>query len=272
MKIVTLNAWGGRRRDALRTWMRESCADIYCLQEVFSAPSMRDARLDDGDGHRVEADLYQQLCRLLPDYHAIFCAGSRGYLNDSTWVPLPIEYGIALFVHASISIVAQRSELVHGPFRWDGAGGPPLSRVAHVARCLTREGALTLGHLHGLWEPAGKQDTPARVAQAQRFRAMLSELAEPEDPVVACGDLNVLPESATFEILGRAGLRNLIGHFGIESTRSALYTRYPRYADYVLVSSGFEVEGLTVVEAPVMSDHCPLVLTGTLTTKRGSGA
>src|SRR4029077_3317415 len=102
-----LNAWGGRRVAPLLDWLRQTAADVLCLQEVFSGPSLADTALPDGDGQTIDADLFGTVQRALPRYQGWFSAGSRGYVNDSTWLDLPFEYGLALFVHPSISITAQ---------------------------------------------------------------------------------------------------------------------------------------------------------------------
>ncbi|HSK79640.1 MAG TPA: endonuclease/exonuclease/phosphatase family protein [Thermoanaerobaculia bacterium] len=260
MKIVSLNAWGGRLGAPLPDWLRNAAADVLCLQEVFSGPALTETALPDGDGHTIDADLFGSLSRALPGYRGWFSAGSRGYVNDSTWLDLPFEYGIALFVHPSISITAQRSALVHGAFRRDGSGSPPLSRPAQAVACVGPEGRFTLGHLHGLWQPDGKHDSELRLEQARRFRELIAGVADPAGPLIACGDFNVLPGSATFGLLGELGLRDLNRRFDIHCTRSSLYGKSVRYADYMLAGDGLDVERLEVVRSPEVSDHCPLVL------------
>lgn len=260
MNIVSLNAWGGRRGDALLGWIEEAHADLYLLQEVFSAPALADDTLPDGDGHHIRPNLYGDLRRILPGYTSLFVAGSRGYVNDSTWTGLPLEYGLAAFVGPSIPVVAVRSGLVHGTFRQSGEGAPPLSRSAQVVRCLAPEGPFTVGHMHGLWDPAGKHDTPARRRQAERFRDLLANAREPDDATVACGDFNVLPSSETFDVLGSLDLRDLVRANDICSTRTALYTKPTRFADYMLVGPRVRVSRFEVLQEPIVSDHCALVL------------
>ncbi|NER97246.1 MAG: endonuclease/exonuclease/phosphatase family protein [Symploca sp. SIO1B1] len=260
MKFVSLNTWGGRCGLALIRWLQEIQADIYCLQEVFRAPQMPSPTVPDGEGKTIDANLFGTLQQALPTYHGWFSAGSRGYINDSTWLELPLEYGIALFIHPSFSVTAQRSQLVHGEFRLDKQGSPPLSRTAQVIRCVRGECEFTIGHLHGLWQPTGKQDSPQRIQQAHRFRNVLESVARPNEALLACGDLNLLPDSATFEILGKLGLEDLNQRFNIHCTRSSLYKKPVRYADYMLANRYVKVDDFTVVKHPEISDHSPLVL------------
>lgn len=264
MKIVSLNAWGGRRGTPLVDWLREIQADVYCLQEVFCGPSLACALLPDGEGQFIDANLFGTLQHALPNYQGWFSAGSRGYINDSTWLDYPFEYGIASFIHSSVSITAQRSGLVYGDFRRDAQGSPPLSRTAQVIRCIGPEGKFTLAHLHGLWQPEGKHDSPLRLQQARRFRDLVASIANPNEALFACGDLNLLPDSVTFKILEDLGLEDLNRRFNIHCTRSSLYKKPVRYADYMLANHQVKVDNFTVVKHPEISDHCPLLLQATI--------
>ncbi|MEK1898053.1 MAG: endonuclease/exonuclease/phosphatase family protein, partial [Rhizobium sp.] len=71
---------------------------------------------------------------------------------------------------------------------------------------------------------------------------------------------NVLPDSVTFEKLGRLGLNDLVTGRGFTDTRTSLYPKDGRFADYMLVTSEVVVERFEVVEAPEVSDHRPLLI------------
>ena len=60
-------------------------------------------------------------------------------------------------------------------------------------------------------------------------------------------------------MLEEAGLRNLVSEFGVLSTRTRLYARPERFADYVFVSPGIDVQNFGVLPDEV-SDHAPLAL------------
>jgi endonuclease/exonuclease/phosphatase family metal-dependent hydrolase len=119
---------------------------------------------------------------------------------------------------------------------------------------------VVVAHMHGLRVPGDKSDSPERLAQARRFRAMVEAVREPGDRLVACGDFNVEPGSATFEVLGEIGLSDLVTGHGFDGTRSSHYRKPGRFADYMLVSPEVEVLGFAVVAAPEVSDHRPPVL------------
>jgi endonuclease/exonuclease/phosphatase family metal-dependent hydrolase len=114
--------------------------------------------------------------------------------------------------------------------------------------------------MHGLRDLDGKHDTPARLAQAQRFANLIQSIAEPGDRMIACGDFNVLPDSATFEVLRENGLTDLVTTRGFTDTRTSHYPKPNRYADYLLVNGAVRVNAFYVVQEPEVSDHRPLLL------------
>lgn len=105
--------------------------------------------------------------------------------------------------------------------------------------------------------PAGKGDSPARRAQARRLTELCTNLAGPDDVAVVCGDLNVLPDSETFGLLGEIGLTDLVGD---ADTRTSQYGKPVRHASYLLVSARSRVRGFEIVTTPEVSDHRALVV------------
>jgi endonuclease/exonuclease/phosphatase family metal-dependent hydrolase len=77
---------------------------------------------------------------------------------------------------------------------------------------------------------------------------------------VVCGDLNVLPDSRLFQVLGQFGLSDLVTSRGFTDTRTSFYKKPERYADYMLVTPDVRVLSFDVVREPEVSDHCPLLL------------
>ena len=73
-----------------------------------------------------------------------------------------------------------------------------------------------------------------------------------------CGDFNLLPNTQSLAIL-EEGMRNLIKEFGITSTRSELYTKSEKYADYILTSPDIAVHDFKVF-SDTISDHLPLMV------------
>lgn len=270
MRIISLNTWGGHLWLQLAGFLSAEAPDILCLQEVIHspvpAPDWLDYR-DDGAQLPQRAHLFRDVAALLPDHVAHFAPAARGQLWDGA-TALPSLWGLATFVRADHPIIGQAQGFVHKDFSADGFGAHPRSRVAHVVRVHdpARGRAVTIGHMHGLRDPAaGKRDTPDRLRQAERFAGLIAGVAEPgaapDEPLIVGGDFNVEPDSVTFAILADLGLADRTLAVAPEGTRTSYYDKPGRFADYVLTNPAAAAATVTVVRQPEVSDHCPLVVT-----------
>ncbi len=115
-------------------------------------------------------------------------------------------------------------------------------------------------HMHGLRDLAGKMDTQERRAQAERFAKMACQLRGEGDDLVLCGDFNVERDSETLTLLEGLGLRELVTTRGYDGTRNSLYPKPGRFADYMMVSDALQDAAFEVIYEPEVSDHCPLIL------------
>ncbi|TQN60744.1 endonuclease/exonuclease/phosphatase family protein [Agrobacterium tumefaciens] len=264
MRLICLNGWGGKLHDELVSYIAASDPDILCLQEVIHTPAAMQEWLiyrDHGIDLPQRADFLQDVAKALPDHLAVFCPAAQGDLWDGE-MRYPSQWGLATFVRKSIAIVAQAQGFVHGAFSADGYGDHPRSRTGHAIRVFdfTTRKPVVIAHMHGLRELDGKQDTPARLAQAERLVQLVRNIAEDGDRVIVCGDFNVLPDSETFAVLKTLDLVELVTTRGFTDTRTSHYTKQNRYADYMLVNPAVKVDHFHVVTQPEVSDHCPLLL------------
>jgi len=263
MRVVSLNAWGGRLIEDLVAWLDVVQPDILCLQEVVQTPDSPSAWLeyrDDGQSLPQRANVLRDVARALPDHKASFCPAARGnlWLGDRE---VPTLWGLATFVHPNLTLLGQAQGFVHGAFTPDGFGPHPRSRTGHVVRVWhPDQGTLTVGHMHGLRDPAGKMDTPVRSVQVRKFADMVQGVSQPGDPVVVCGDFNVLPASETFRVLARIAPYNLVTSRGFEGTRTSHYPKPEKWADYMLVNGPLKDAAFDVVRDSEVSDHCALLL------------
>ena len=265
MKVVSLNAWGGKLAAPLVAYLVAEAPDVLCLQEVVHTPSATKDWLTYRDGAHIlpqRTNLFAELVAALPEHVATFCPASQGELWDGG-VAVQSQFGIATFVRRSLPIIAQAQGFVHGSYSPHGYGAHPRPRNAHVVRVYDYEsdGAVTIAHMHGLRDVvAGKADTPERLAQARALTRLVQGVAAPDDPVVVCGDFNIEPGSETFAVLAEIGLEDLVRRQGFSSTRTSHYDKPGRFADYLLVNGRIGVRAFSVVSTPEVSDHCPLVL------------
>lgn len=264
MRLLSLNCWGGRLGRPLVEYLRSAQADVVCLQEVVHAPGCPHEWLtyrDDGVELLQWANLFREVSHALPSHQAFFCAAANGdlFYGDE---PVGTEWGLATFVRRDLVVIGQAQGFVHGDYAAAGWGPHPRARNAHVVRIFDHAAhrPVTIAQMHGLRDPAGKADTAARLVQAERFKGLIRAASRPGDAVLAAGDFNVLPGSATLRMLGELGLADLVTGRGHTDTRTSHYRKEPRYADYLLVNDQVRVDGFAVVAQPEVSDHRPLVL------------
>ncbi len=261
MRVVSLNAWCGGMLEALVQWLPTCGADVLCVQEVTWTPGY------DGWVSYVDADralwqrssLFEDVRGALPDHQAHFVTCDTGPVRGEDGVVRRQHFGIATLIAPQLAVIGSEASFVHGAFvHHDAWPNEDRGRLAHAVRVADADGGhVTVAHLHGVRMAGGKGDTPERRLQAERVAALVGRVRGPDDQVVVAGDLNLLPDSETFEVLGRAGLTDLVGD---ADTRTSAYTKPLRHADYLLVSDLDAVTSFAVLAAPEVSDHRPLVL------------
>ncbi|APO73845.1 endonuclease/exonuclease/phosphatase family protein [Rhizobium etli 8C-3] len=264
MRIISLNVWGGKLHLPLMDYLRAAEADVLCLQEVTRSVTVKSDWLEYRDGSHIlpqRANLFDEIKTVLPEHDAFFAPTARGELFDDE-NSVPSEFGLATFVRRTIAVIGHAMDFVHGEFSADGYGEHPRARNAHAMRLFDYEAGhvITIAHLHGLRDMAGKGDTPARRGQADALVALIGQIWRKGERLVVCGDFNVLPASVMFDVLGAQGLTDLVTSCGFTDTRTTHYAKDGRFADYMLVTPEVGVVSFDVVREPEVSDHRPLLL------------
>jgi hypothetical protein len=265
MRLVWLNAWGGAVWPALGDWIAALAPDVLFLQEVIRAPVPSPEWLIYADAYRrldQRADLFADVSARLPGHQAFFAPAARGPLVNEDGCVFTSEHGLGAWVARGIAVSEYTTRFVHGRYRPDGWGPEPVPRTMQLMR-LAGEGlgpGLVAAQLHGLRDPGGKRDSPARMQQAEAMASAISDIAGHDEPLVLGGDFNLLPDSETFTRLEALGLRDLVTGSGIEDTRTTLYTKEQRHANYLLVRETVAISAFSVPAEPVVSDHRPLIL------------
>jgi endonuclease/exonuclease/phosphatase family metal-dependent hydrolase len=264
MRVLSLNAWGGRLWDQLLPFVIDADPDVLCLQEVTNTPDCDLDWLvyrDRGLELPQRSNLFKELSQALAAHQAMFCPAQRGELWDGGR-SVPSEWGLATFVRRTYPVIGQVQGFIHGEFSAQGWGEHPRARNAHGVRLFDYAGsfAITIVHLHGLRELNGKEDTPNRLAQARALTDVIARVRRKNERLVVCGDFNVLPSSDTLRSLMQIGLTDLVTSGGYRDTRTSHYGKPDRFADYMLVSLEVEVRRFDVVKEPEVSDHRALLL------------
>ena len=262
MRLLTLNAWGGALHDDLVPWLVGSDADVQCLQEV-TRTAHRSGWATFADGERTlpqRLNLLADVSSALAGWSPHFVASESGPVTDADGVECQQDLGLATWVRDDHPVIGIDARFIHSGFtdhrEW-ARGDRPRAALTVTVRDRTADRTVSVVQVHGLRDPAGKHDTPARRAQAARLAEIVESQRSTSDLTVLCGDLNLLPTSDTFRVLRDVGMVDLVGS---ADTRTSRYTKDVRSASYLLVSSVDAVRRLEVVTRPEVSDHRALLL------------
>ncbi|MBI5044978.1 MAG: endonuclease/exonuclease/phosphatase family protein [Candidatus Levybacteria bacterium] len=240
MKLLSLNIWGGKVYPELAKLIKKhKSIDIFCLQEVYHngivlRPHTKDMRMD----------IFNDIQRILKNHQGFFSP-----TEDR-------EEGLAIFIKKNI-LIAKLEE--HFVYRWKNSvenfDASTRGRLIQVVQFVFDNNNYSVVNFHGLWNGLGKVDSPERIKQSKMIRNHIEKYM---GKVILCGDFNLLPSTQSIKIL-QENMINLIEEFNVTSTRSGLYKKPERFADYILVSKDIKIKTFRVFSDEV-SDHLPLYL------------
>lgn len=163
-------------------------------------------------------------------------------------------YGIGIYISKKINVISNGYHMIYENLNYPGHG-PTHSRLLQWLKCSLNNKIFYVLNIHGLWNGMGKTDTEARINQSKKIREFMETL---NALVILCGDLNLRPDTESIRILGK-NMDNLIKKYNIKSTRTNLYLKNEKFADYIFTSQGIKVGNFKVMD-DVVSDHAPLFL------------
>lgn len=240
MKLMTLNIWGGHVYEPLIAFIKKhQDIDVFCFQEVYH--QAKEIISTEDRFHHV--NIFSEIENALPEHQGFF----RAVVNHI--------YGIAIFVKKNIEVLNEGEIVIHENRNYPGKG-PTHSRILQWIECRLDNQTYAILNVHGLWNGKGKTDSPERLYQSQRIRDFMQTL---NIPIILCGDFNLRPDTESMHILEK-NMNNLIKTYGITSTRTRLYEKEEKFADYILVSKNVSVKDFKVLPEEV-SDHTALLLT-----------
>lgn len=252
MRIISLNTWGGRAgKEGLLTFFKKHAdtTDIFCLQEIWSAPYEHLEGVSAGGlalhNEQIMTKGLQDISAALPHHKAFF----RPHHGD--------HYGLLMMVNENLSVVEEGELFVYKTkgYVTEGDVGNHARNIQYVT-VETENGSMTVINFHGLWNGKGKTDSEDRIQQSKNILNFTNTL---DTPFVLCGDFNLLPDTESIKLLESAGLRNLIKEYRITSTRTSHYMKPEKFVDYIFISKGVTEKEFTVLPDEV-SDHAPLLL------------
>jgi len=240
MKLMTLNIWGGRLGVPFLDFVasQQKNVDIFCFQEVYhNAP----AQISD-ENAPVNLNIFAELQSLLPEFNGYF----KPVVNNI--------YGICMFVRKTLEVLGEGDVQIYENPTYSGCG-PHHSRNMQWLQVRIDGQVYSILNVHGLWNGKGKTDSPDRILQSQKIREFMDNLATHK---IVCGDFNLRPDTQSMKIIEEQ-MHNLINLHNISSTRTSLYKKDEKFADYILISSEVKTHHFAVLDNEV-SDHKPLFL------------
>ena len=251
MKLISLNLWAGREYDTLMNWISKEAesTDLFCFQEVFDTNSDETVVSE-----FYRANLFSELDRILPEHSGYF-APTQDQCGFDGLVDFNLSWGLAMFAREEIMRSEIADQFVYRSRNSREEDNTTIARNLQYGTFLVDGSEVLIANLHGLWNGKGKTDTNNRIAQSKNIRRVLDEY---DGHKILCGDFNLNPDTRSLAIL-KDGMVDLIEGFGVESTRSKLYKKAGKFADYTLVSPKIKVKSFEVPYTEI-SDHLPMVL------------
>ena len=241
MKIISLNIWGGRVGTKMLDFFKDhSDVDIFILQEVFHNATDITAW-----GETDRREVFKEIGEILVEHDGYFAPAESD------------EWGLALFVKKQITIDEVGDIFVHRQKdAMVGRDGSTLGKNLQYLK-VGGEKDITIINFHGLWNGKGKADTEDRINQSKRIVEFIKNITH---DIVLGGDFNLRPDTESLKMLERdLNLKNLISEYQITSTRTSLYSKEEKFADYMLVSPSIKVKDFKVLPDEI-SDHSALYL------------
>ncbi len=237
MKLISLNIWGGKVFEPLINFIKQEykTTDIFCFQEVFNEgykPVYEGARLN----------VFSEIASTI--------TGFKGYFS-----PCQDNFGLGCFVKGNLKAAVEDVFIYGEKDRMIKDDKSTIPRNLQIIKPALKDKDLTLFNYHGIWRPESKSDDADRLEASDKIKKIMQNNPGAK---ILCGDFNLLPDTKSLAIL-EDGMTNLIKKFNIKSTRSKLYTKEHKFADYMIVSPDVKVINFEVLR-DVVSDHLPLLL------------
>ncbi len=223
--------------------------DIFCLQEIWSAPykHLEGSTVGGKEINQENILVYgqRQIPNILPDFKSYF---HSSHLEN---------YGLMTLIKNKFLISDCGDIFVHKykDFVPDGDIGHHARNMQYFTT-QSEKNKITIINFHGLWNGQGKNDSEDRIKQSENILNFIRTI---DSEIILCGDFNLLPDTKSIKMFEDFGLINLIKKYNIKSTRTSHYTKTEKFADYIFVSDGIIVNEFKVLPDEI-SDHSPLLL------------
>jgi endonuclease/exonuclease/phosphatase family metal-dependent hydrolase len=239
MKLVQLNAWGGRLEYKILDFFKKINADIICLQEAI------DFKGESG----LFASIVQIQDKAQTKYSAIAPVFSYNYMDSVA------EFGNCILskfpVLKSETIFTNLEHTKN--FSFDKHKTAAMRNFLHTS-IQTPQGNIEVVTHHGhhvAEHKNGNEETTRQIKQIADYVSTLSA------PLVLTGDFNLAPHSQSLTALNDK-LNNLSMSHRLNTTRTPL-THKTEVCDYVFVNDKIKINKFYASDE-VVSDHSALII------------
>lgn len=256
MKLLSLNIQSGAQSPRFLKYINQqkNRIDIFCFQEVFD--SKASLRVGQGENTDIFARLKKELKNFVPYFYPV-----SNTLDEYFKLKHKMVLGLVIFVKKGIPTGKHFGRHVIGSV--DSPVNFEIGKESNAVQCLeifSKEGNFWLMNFHGQSLPGNKLDTPERIKQSNTLVKVAKQLKQ---PLILCGDFNLMPKTQSIGIIEKAGLKNLIKKYKIKNTRNSIswkrYNNHQHFADFTFVSQQIKVKNFKVPYT-LASDHLPMIM------------
>ncbi len=235
MKLLQLNAWGGKLGWQIIDLIKAEQPDIICLQEVNDIDGPRDYLFASFDDIAEAAGLG----------YRYMSPGDRSR-NQKRW----LAYGTAILSREPL--LGAETIFTLGELNDDFDLALEADKESRNLQHVQLASGLHIFNHHGLFVPEGKN---GNTETDRQMSLVYDQIAAAKGPVIFCGDLNLTPETPAVQRFSNL-LTNLSADLG--STYNWL-SIHKVVCDYIMTSPEVRVQRFAMLDA-VVSDHNPLIL------------
>ncbi len=238
MKLLQLNAWGGRLDYSISDLLEAEKPDILCLQEAISFNGSRAGLFITTENIQKDFDL---------PFEAFGPVFSFNYMEGLA------KFGNGIFSRFPVtktSTIFTHQEHIER-FMWSDDSIANMRNFVHSVIDIDGRECNILTH-HGFWIAEHKDGNLDTERQMLMIRDYIAQL---KGPVILTGDFNLSPESPSLTPLNDQ-LKNLSVEYGLKTTRTNL-TFKKEVCDYIFTSEDVIVKSFKALDK-VASDHMAL--------------
>ncbi len=238
MKLLQLNAWGGRLDKSLSKFFTEEKFDIVCLQEIID--------FEGQEGSFVSLRRCQAASKL---EHLYFSP-----MFTQRYMKRKASFGNAII--SRFPITKSKTVFTHGRYQDDYdivEHGDNIRNLQHIQIKIEDQLLHVLNH-HAYVVHGDKNGNDVTDAQMQLIARYLDNL---QGPIILVGDFNLSPLTRSLSFIN-SRLNNLSIKYKLTTT-STIFSDIPVVRDYIFTNDHVKIRYFGTLDY-IVSDHKALIL------------